>query len=70
VLNRDQLLDLAHGRMSEAIDRSIDVQISWLRRKIEADPQNPVFIKTIRNEGYFFAVPVALQQDMAARSPA
>ncbi|MFN3461201.1 MAG: response regulator [Oceanibaculum sp.] len=68
VLTRDQLLDLAHGRTSEAIDRSIDVQISRLRRKIEADPQNPVFIKTIRNEGYFFAVPVTPQQDLAART--
>jgi two-component system, OmpR family, response regulator len=67
VLTRDQLLDLAHGRMSEAIDRSIDVQISRLRRKIEADPQDPAFIKTIRNEGYFFAIPVTLQQDLAMR---
>lgn len=67
VLTRDQLLDLAHGRMSDAYDRSIDVQISRLRRKIEADPQDPAFIKTIRNEGYFFAAPVALQQDLAMR---
>ena len=67
MLTRDQLLDLAHGRMSEAIDRSIDVQISRLRRKIEADPQDPAFIKTIRNEGYFFAIPVTLQPDLAMR---
>lgn len=67
VLTRDQLLDMAHGRVSEAIDRSIDVQISRLRRKIEEDPQDPAFIKTIRNEGYFFAVPVTLQQDLAMR---
>ncbi len=67
VLTRDQLLDLVHGRMSEAFGRSIDVQISRLRRKIEADPQYPTFIKTIRNEGYFFAVPVAPQPDAAAR---
>lgn len=65
VLTRDQLQDLAHGRMSQSYDRSIDVQISRLRRKIEANPQDPVFIKTIRNEGYFFTVPVALLRDAA-----
>jgi len=58
VLNRDQLLDLAHGRSSQAYDRSIDVQISRLRRKIEANPQTPVLIKTVRNEGYFFTATV------------
>lgn len=65
VLTRDQLLDLAHGRMSQSYDRSIDVQISRLRRKIEADPQDPAFIKTIRNEGYFFTAMVTLLQDAA-----
>ena len=58
VLNRDQLLDLARGRSSQAYDRSIDVQISRLRRKIEANPQEPAMIKTIRNEGYFFTCAV------------
>jgi len=58
VLNRDQLLDLARGRSSQAYDRSIDVQISRLRRKIEANPQEPALIKTIRNEGYFFTADV------------
>jgi two-component system OmpR family response regulator len=53
-LNRDQLLDALHGRVAHAFDRTIDVQVSRLRRKIEADPQNPLLIKTIRNEGYFF----------------
>ncbi|WP_341910296.1 response regulator [Ferrovibrio terrae] len=66
VLTRDQLLDLAHGRMSQAYDRSIDVQISRLRRKIEANPQDPAFIKTIRNEGYFFTATVTLTRDAAA----
>ncbi|MCA0449057.1 MAG: response regulator [Proteobacteria bacterium] len=65
-LTRDQLLDLAHGRMNQSYDRSIDVQISRLRRKIEVNPQEPTFIKTIRNEGYFFTAPVALSQDAAA----
>lgn len=58
VLNRDRLLDLARGRSSQAYDRSIDVQISRLRRKIEANPQEPALIKTIRNEGYFFTAAV------------
>ncbi len=66
VLTRDQLLDLAHGRVSQVFDRSIDVQVSRLRRKIELDPQDPVFIKTIRNEGYFFTAPVTLLRDAAA----
>ncbi len=56
-LNRDQLLDLAHGRINQSYDRSIDVQVN---------PQDPVFIKTIRNEGYFFTAPVSLCQENAA----
>ncbi len=66
VLNRDQLVELTQGREAEALDRSIDVQVSRLRRKIELDPQDPVFIKTIRNEGYFFTAPVTLLRDAAA----
>lgn len=58
VLTRDHLLDLVHGRSSLNIDRSIDVQISRLRRKIEPDPQNPQFIKTVRNGGYYFTADV------------
>lgn len=54
VLTRDQLLDLARGRASLTVDRAIDVQIMRLRRKIEADPQRPAFIKTVRNGGYIF----------------
>ncbi len=58
VLSRDHLLDLVHGRTSYNIDRSIDVQVSRLRRKIESNPQEPDLIKTVRNGGYFFAAPV------------
>ncbi|MGE0239803.1 MAG: response regulator [Parvibaculaceae bacterium] len=58
VLNRDQLLDLARGRVSLAFDRSIDVQVSRLRRKIESDPNAPALIKTVRNGGYFFTATV------------
>lgn len=58
LLSRDRLLDLARGRNSNPFDRSIDVQISRLRRKIEANPLDPTLIKTIRNGGYFFAANV------------
>ncbi|MBI1260333.1 MAG: response regulator [Rhizobiales bacterium] len=54
ILTRDQLLDLAHGRSSIALDRAIDVEVMRLRRKIEIDPQNPQMIKTVRNGGYIF----------------
>ena len=59
VLTRDQLLDLSrlHGA-DEVYDRSIDVQILRLRRKIEANPARPEFIKTERGAGYIFSVPV------------
>lgn len=62
-LTRDQLLDLAHGRTTDIYSRSIDVQISRLRRKIEAAPQDPTFIKTIRNEGYVFTATVTRRTD-------
>ncbi len=59
VLSRDQLLDQAHGRGAEPYDRSVDIRINRLRRKIEADPQHPEIIKTVRGAGYVF-VPVGL----------
>ncbi len=58
VLSRDQLLDLTRGRSAQPFDRSIDVQLSRLRRKIEADPKEPTLIKTVRNEGYIFTARV------------
>jgi two-component system OmpR family response regulator len=54
VLSRDQLLDLSRLHNAEVYDRSIDVQILRLRRKIEPDPTQPQFIKTERGAGYFF----------------
>lgn len=54
VLNRDQLLDLAHNRSWDPFDRSIDVRITRLRKKIEPDPNNPRLIKTVRGIGYVF----------------
>jgi two-component system OmpR family response regulator len=59
VLSRDQLLDLVHGRSATLFDRSIDIQVSRLRRKIEADPKDPLLIKTVRYGGYVFTPGVA-----------
>lgn len=58
VLSRDQLLDITQGREASVFDRSIDNQISRLRRKIEADPKNPRLIKTIWGGGYTLAAQV------------
>ena len=55
VLTRDQLLDLTRGREAIPFDRSIDVQVSRLRRKIEDDPAEPARIKTVRGGGYLFS---------------
>ena len=60
VMTRDQLLDLSRGRTANNFDRSIDVQISRLRRKIEIDPKAPMLIKTVRNGGYTLAASVAV----------
>ncbi|WP_121066638.1 response regulator [Chachezhania antarctica] len=54
VLNRDQLLEQAHDRGWEHFDRSIDLRISRLRRKIETNPTKPVAIRTVRGIGYVF----------------
>ena len=61
VLSRDRLLDLTKGRDAQPFDRSIDVQVSRLRRKIEADPKKPEVIKTVRSGGYIFTLPVERQ---------
>lgn len=58
VLSRDQLLDLARNRSSTPFDRSIDVHIGHLRRKIEANPRDPQLIKTVHGVGYMFATVV------------
>ncbi len=54
VLTRDRLLDLARNRESGPFDRTIDVQVGRLRRKLEDDPQRPAIIKTVRGSGYIF----------------
>jgi two-component system phosphate regulon response regulator OmpR len=56
VLSRDQLLEMAHHRSWEPFDRSIDIRIARLRRKLERDPAKPELIKTVRGAGYLFAV--------------
>jgi two-component system, OmpR family, response regulator len=59
VLTRDQLIDFARGSAHVAYDRSIDVQVSRLRYKLEEDPKNPMLIRTVRNGGYIFAPAVS-----------
>ncbi len=58
VLSREQLLDLARGRAAVAFDRSIDTQVSRLRRKIEPDAKTPEIIKTVWGGGYMLAADV------------
>ena len=61
VLSRDQLLDITRGREAVPFDRSIDNQVSRLRRKIEADPKNPELIKTVWGGGYMLSADVERQ---------
>lgn len=54
VLNRDQILEQAHDRSWDPFDRSIDIRISRLRRKIETNPEKPSIIRTVRGIGYVY----------------
>jgi two-component system, OmpR family, response regulator len=54
ILSREQLLDITQGRSAGAFERSIDILVSRLRRKIESDPHYPSMIKTVRSGGYVF----------------
>ena len=58
VLSRDQLMDACYGNNTPAFDRSIDVSIGRLRKKLNDDPRNPSIIRTVRNGGYIFAARV------------
>jgi two-component system OmpR family response regulator len=69
VLNRDQLVELTQGREAEALDRSIDVQVSRLRHRLGDDPREPAIIKTVCGEGYVLAVSVHKGGDAPARPP-
>jgi two-component system phosphate regulon response regulator OmpR len=57
VLSRDRLLTLTRNREWEPFDRSIDIRITRLRRKIEDDPENPRAIRTVRGAGYMYVPP-------------
>jgi len=61
VLNRDYLMNLTCGRNAYAIDRSLDLQVSRLRQKIEGDSKFPTIIKTVRNQGYVLAATVKFE---------
>ncbi len=54
ILNRDQLLEQAHDRGWEPFDRSIDLRISRIRKKVEKNPAKPEYIRTVRGIGYIF----------------
>jgi two-component system phosphate regulon response regulator OmpR len=54
VLTRDRLLELAHSRGWEPFDRSIDIRIARIRRKVEHDPTKPQVIRTMRGAGYMY----------------
>ena len=61
VLSREQLLDLTAGRSLEPFERSIDNQVSRLRKKIEPDAKNPTIIKTVWGGGYVLAADVTVE---------
>jgi DNA-binding response OmpR family regulator len=65
VLSRDRLLELTHSESADVFDRTIDVLIMRLRRKIEANPHQPALIKTIRGLGYVFATDVSHSEKAA-----
>ncbi|BDI07683.1 response regulator [Sphaerotilus microaerophilus] len=54
VLSRDDLIERLKGYERDAFDRSIDTRVTRLRRRIESDPAHPVYIRTVRGEGYLF----------------
>jgi len=66
LLSRDRLLDLTRGREAGPFDRTIDVQVGRLRRKLGDDPQQPQLVKTLRSGGYIFVAPI----EPAAERPA
>ncbi|SRR5260221_8544192 len=59
VLSREQLLELTHSGLAGPIERSVDVHVSRIRQKIENDPHDPAYIKTVRLGGYIFAARVS-----------
>ncbi len=65
VLSRDQLLNLTQGRDAELFDRSIDLMVSRLRQRLRDDAKEPAYIKTVRSEGYVFAMSVTVHGDVS-----
>ncbi|HEY9024218.1 MAG TPA: response regulator [Burkholderiaceae bacterium] len=63
VLSRDQLLNLTQGRDAELFERSIDLLISRLRQRLRDDAREPMYIKTVRSEGYVFSAQVRPADD-------
>ncbi len=63
ILTRDQLLDLTHERAATPFDRTIDVQVGRLRKKIEVNPKKPLLIKTVRGGGYQFTADVKVEEE-------
>jgi two-component system OmpR family response regulator len=61
VLSREQLLELTHSGLAGPIERSVDVHVSRIRQKIECNPHDPVYIKTVRLGGYIFAASVSIK---------
>ncbi len=61
ILNRDHILNLTQGRDADPFDRSIDIQVSRLRQKLEEDSKDPQIIKTVRNEGYILATQIQVE---------
>jgi len=61
VLSRDQLLNLTQGRDADPFERSIDLQVSRVRQKLDEDARDPQLIKTVRNEGYVLSAEVTIE---------
>ncbi len=61
VLSRDQLLEFSQGREAQPFDRSIDVLVGRLRKRLKEDPKNPQIIHTLRGEGYRFVPEISFE---------
>jgi two-component system OmpR family response regulator len=61
VLSRDQLLNMTQGRDADPFERSIDLQVSRVRQKLDEDARDPQLIKTVRNEGYVLSADVKIE---------
>ena len=70
VLHRDRILDLLTGAERSPFDRSIDVRVTRLRSKLEADPANPMLIKTIWGKGAICSAPIQMTKLLPLRAPA